>query len=99
MLAHLVLPNSLLPNFTVQADFCAPLHPFHRLGLPDRLEAWRAQFASLDLGTYEEARDRFMDRYRQAGRQAGRRAGGQAGRWASSVAPMGRHTPVPRGAP
>ena len=36
-------------------DFCAPLHPFHRLGLPDRLEAWRAQFASLDLGTYEEA--------------------------------------------
>ena len=32
-----------------------PLLPFHRLGLEERLEAWKAEFAALDLGSYVDA--------------------------------------------
>ena len=32
-----------------------PLLPFQRIGTADRLAAWRDEFASLDLGDYEEA--------------------------------------------
>ena len=33
------------------------LRPFHRLNTPERIEAWKARFDNLDLGSYDEVRD------------------------------------------